>query len=1301
MGILSHLTKQTNEEELTSRKETKYKGSLTLTLVRTLLLFTLLPLSIMGGVTYIRTRALLREQAISESQLVMTAQLKQSAQAIELKEKRLLALVEDGQFSTALESAFHANRQSSSFAEIRSSALERFNSLNSDKDKPRFDEFFLLSPDGTIEISTNPKWEGILITDANVLPRIQKDHASILTYNLSPLYTDQPALLTAIQYRTPGGSSLGTVVGVTEAQNLKPILQSVKDLRPSSEPYFFIPPNILIGIDPQTTAFILPQTSASQTEAIRTAFEQEMEQAVPQPLPIEYTTPNGRKTLAQIEWMPGINAGVVLEMDQDVIFGQLNSLAPFMAALALLVLIGMGLVIWAGANRVIRPLQTLAVIAQKYAKGDWSQRAPVKTKDEIGWLASSFNNMADQLSELYQSLEQKVDEQTRQIRTASEVAQSVIGTTSLDELLNKTVEIIVNQFGYYHAGIFLLDGTGKYAALRAAYGPAASEMLAQGHKLEVGSASIIGWVTANNQPHIASDVVEDPIHLKNDFLPETRSEIGVPIAVGNMVVGALDVQSRQPNAFGPDTATVVMFQTLASQIASAIQNIRLIEATQINIQELERLYRTSHLIAETETEETALQVTERILSEAPYQHVMLGVNESGFFIRSYAGFNEEKIKTAERLLEIGDAAAQISRYLAGNGPIITAPASEPKLGALTRFAHELGCQAAAFLPIKCNERLASIIMLGATNQTLSNTTIQPYAQMSELLSTTLEKIEAAKQTEQRLTEMGALAALSQTVSASSNLESFYSALHEQVKRLIGDYSFTVALYDAKTDTISIPFSYEDGRVSAIESFPLGQGLTSILIRTKKPLMLVEDTEKKALELGAKIVGHPARSWMGTPLLIQNRPIGALIIQDLENDHAFTEDNLRFFTALASQVAGVIYNVILLDESQRRAIQLQTAAEIARDISASQNLDELLLKAVNLIRDRFNFYHASVYLLDLTGEYAVIREATGEAGAQLKRNGHKLGVGSKSIIGYVSSRGEPLVVNDTSNDATFLPNPLLPETRAEASIPLKVGERILGVLDVQSSAPFMFAEDNLRTLQILADQLAIAVVNAELFAETQEHLSQHRLLHHITTASASGSTLEEALESAVNGLQVSLGGDRVSILLADKDKRNLEVMASVGYSEDVSNFKVQIGSGITGWAAAHRRSLRVDDVRNDSRYIQASPNTRSELAVPLVYRNELLGVLNVESEQPNAYSENDEEMLGTLGGSLAAIIANARLLEQIRHQAERERALFEITNKIRRSSDMETILNTTASELSRVIGAQRTRIKIELKDGKDE
>ena len=286
-----------------------------------------------------------------------------------------------------------------------------------------------------------------------------------------------------------------------------------------------------------------------------------------------------------------------------------------------------------------------------------------------------------------------------------------------------------------------------------------------------------------------------------------------------------------------------------------------------------------------------------------------------------------------------------------------------------------------------------------------------------------------------------------------------------------------------------------------------------------------------------------------------------------------------------------------------------------------------------------------------------------------------------------------MVDNTAQDATYYANPLLPETRSEAAIPLKVGERILGALDVQSTGPYDFPPEILQTLNIIADQLAVAVINTELFAETQEHLSQHRLLHHITTSAASGTTIEESLRGAVQGLQVSLGGDRVAILLADKEQENLYVGASVGYADKDQKLIVPIGSGVTGWVARNQKLLRIDDTNTDPRYLAVSRNTRSELAIPLIFRKELLGVLNVESEEVAAYTEEDEEMLGTLAGSLAAIIANARLLQRVRRQAERERMLREITSKIRRSTDVKTILATTAKELTNAIGAQYAQVRV--------
>jgi len=612
------------------------------------------------------------------------------------------------------------------------------------------------------------------------------------------------------------------------------------------------------------------------------------------------------------------------------------------------------------------------------------------------------------------------------------------------------------------------------------------------------------------------------------------------------------------------------------------------------------------------------------------------------------------------------------------------------------YTRQLGCESAAYVPILHKGKLRGFVLIGArTGQEIDEEITNAFARTIRLTTNALElsAVPAELLDDRRARERKAIDALATNSGNFNDLHSFYTAIHDQIRSVVGNHGFVIALYDPQTNSINIPYLYENNAFSSVDTFPLGEGLTSVIIRTREPLMLVEDTEKRAVAMGAKITGQPALSWLGVPLLAGGQAIGAIIIQDLEHEHTFDENDLRFMVSVASQVSGAIHNVRLINESKQTALQFETAAEIARDISSSLDLDELLQKAVELIRSRFDFYHAAIFLKDLPGESVVIREATGEAGAQMKRAGHKHSIGAKSVVGFVAGKGEALIVNDTSRDATFYPNPLLPETHAEAAMPLKVGDRIVGVLDVQSRQAYAFAEDNLRTLQILSDQLAIAVVNTELFAETQEHLAQHRLLHHITTTAASGTTLDEALQSAVNGLQVTLGGDRVSILLADREKKILEVKAAVGYASNVFDLRIPLGSGITGWVAAHRRTLRVNNVLQDTRYIEGSPNTRSEMAIPLLYRSELLGVLNVESEQFSAYAENDEELLGTLGGSLAAIIANARLLEQIRTQADRERILFEIADKIRRTTDMETILSTTASELTRAVGATSARITL--------
>ena len=1266
----------------------RFKGSLTGTLVRTLLIFTFIPLALMAGAAYFRTRSLLKEQISYQLESLLTNQVEVVNKDIQAKEDTINEMLSGEKAPVLIETALHANPQSNQFRVVRNEFFQTLIPGYSKGNLNGFDAFLLIDTDGAVRLASNETWQGKTVSPA--LFDFDGNRSMLVQGSFSLYPEDEPILLTAVTYKTQRGSKLGTLVGVTNQDGLKNILQPLNGLAPYAKTYFILPDGHVISINQDTGGLSPVMIEALSEEKIQSELNTLEQQQSASPIELDVQLDEDTSAYAKLQWLPSIQSGVVLAIDSESIFHNVNSLTPFILLLVLSAIAAMALVLYYGTRSVIRPLQSLAEITRKFASGDWSQRAEVASTNEIGQLSDAFNHLANQIEDNYKSLENKVEERTLQIRTAAEVAQSITSIPNLDEMLNKTVELLIQQFNFYQASIFMLDRSGRRVDFKTGYGSATQGLTERKYSLQVGSASIIGWVAANNQTRIASDVGEDELHLKNELLPETRSEACVPIPLGNQVLGVLDVQSTHPGAFSPDT--ILMLQTLASQIAAAIQTAGLIESSQVNFQELDRLYRSSRLIAEAKDEAEILRVGGKILKNAPYPVILFHLQNNLLKVIATSEIiqNEKSLNRLNDGLEINEQ--ELKSYLS-NGSVSASSTSVDMPKPFKDVLRLLDLLNAVFLPVNGQDTLEAVVLIGSKHQSPSGAALQPYENLTDLMSVTMQRANAIKQTERHLQEVESLVSINELTSSISDIQGFFHDLLSKIQQIIGDFNLIVAIYDEPNNSIHIPFSYENGKVISIPPFPIGEGLTSILIKTRQPLLLAEDTERKAAELGAKVVGKPAKSWMGAPMIIQGVPLGALIIQDLQHENAFDEDDLRFFTTVANQVAGVIKNAQLLEETKRKAVQVETAAEIARDISGSLQLDELLNKAVQLIRERFDFYHSGIFLLDQPGEFAVIREASGEAGAQMKRQGYKIGVGSKSIVGYVSGKGEPLIVSDTTKDLTYYPNPLLPETRAEAAIPLRVGDRILGVMDVQSTLPYAFQEDNLRSLQILADQLAIAVVNTELFAETQEHLSQHRLLHHITSSAASGTTLEEALESAVSGLQVTLGGDRVMILLTDRDKQILEVKSSVGYAEDITQMRVEIGKGVTGWVAAHRRPLRLRDVSEDPRYIQTSPNTKSELAVPLIYRNEVLGVINVESEQTDAYTENDEEMLGTLGGSLAAVIANARLVEQIRGQFERDRLINEITERIRRSTDIQSILHTTASEIARITGARYTKIQV--------
>jgi GAF domain-containing protein/HAMP domain-containing protein len=240
---------------------------------------------------------------------------------------------------------------------------------------------------------------------------------------------------------------------------------------------------------------------------------------------------------------------------------------------------------------IIRPIEQLVAVSQRQTKGELHTRIHLSGNDEFHQLGESLNSLSDSLQDLVQELETRVTERTfdlekaveevahrsSQLESVAEVANNIATIRELPILLPRITQLISERFGYYHAGVFLLDAGKGYAVLTAANSEGGKRMLARGHRLKVGSEGIVGYVTNTGEPRVALDVGADAVYFDNPDMPDTRSEMALPLRTGKEIIGALDVQSVEPDAFTSEDVEVLTI--LANQIAIAIENARLFEDT--------------------------------------------------------------------------------------------------------------------------------------------------------------------------------------------------------------------------------------------------------------------------------------------------------------------------------------------------------------------------------------------------------------------------------------------------------------------------------------------------------------------------------------------------------------------------------------------------------------------------------------------------------------------------------------------------------------------------------------------------
>lgn len=788
---------------------------------------------------------------------------------------------------------------------------------------------------------------------------------------------------------------------------------------------------------------VFGQTSRSNSQGIEAVLSGQTGQG-------RYTSYQNADVLGAYHWMPTVRAGIIAEVEADEVLPTPQELLLSVLPVTLVSLVVALFVAIFATITVVRPIVTLTNSARRIAAGSFTERVPRIGSGEMNTLAETFNQMSEEIQGLVENLEARVVERTKDLEATLEVGRITTTLFGQTELLERTAEFIRERFVLYYVQIYLLDEAKRFAVLRAGTGEAGRQLLERGHRLNLSETSIVAQTVQLLRPVLVVDTADSTIHKPNPLLPDTRSEVAIPLLVQNELLGVLDMQATEPGKFNYDNLPV--FQAMATQVAGVIRGARALEETQAAVERV--------------------NIMNRRLTEAGWQGYMQQLDQEG------------------------------------------------------RLGYQYDLEAPQPLP---------------------------------------------------------------------------------------------------PDVSLFKDGFEDDRHVKHPIHVRGQKIGTLLIEEDRP-----------------------RDW---------DPDEVRLIEEVADAVARTLDQMRAFDETQSA----------LNEVALRAIELQTVAELSTEISSTLEIDHLVKNVSDLVKQRFNLYHAHIYLLDQDGDALVLAGGSGEAGDAMVQMGHTIPAASEySLVAQAARDRSPVVVNDVTLLApTFLPNPLLPFTHAEMSIPIMVGNQLIGVLDVQSETVGRFSEKDVQIQSTLANQIAVAVQNARQFAVTQRQLRDLSISSQISDLIRQGGEQEELLEKILEVLRDAFEAENSVLSLFSHQEQMWYGLVGVG-----ENMNTQIARTFIDPATRYPHAysalttgkvVAVDDAHTypdfPPEFLDEKIGIKSVMVLPLIAEEEALGVIFLNyNTNYHRFSRDEIELARTLANQIAVSVERGRAEQALRESENRFRSL---------------------------------------------
>jgi len=728
----------------------------------------------------------------------------------------------------------------------------------------------------------------------------------------------------------------------------------------------------------------------------------------------------------------------------------------------------------------------------------------------------------------------------------------------------------------------------------------------------------------------ASDTSADPAELTYMAQKGLDTLAVIPLAVRGESIGVIELESwAGERHYTPEELELAMI--LANQVAVALQNARLFEQEQ----------QASRKLGQRVQELDILNDIGHKIDEAP---------PLPDFLRWAAG----RIPLAMQRPEVCVAAIEFNGEVYGLAEAVDLP--RQVVQGLYVGGERVGRVYVAYTE-ECDFANVESALLGDISRRLGG-----YIENQRLL----------QQTQQQLADLDIIQSTMSQLAAALTFDDALDLLLPQVAGLTQAETVAMYLVDKGYMIRSGVYSVVErddltiGQVDRLEDYPLTQKVLEI----GQPLAVMTDDPRLQPQARRAFEAAGVTASATIPLVGREGLVGFLTLHRYQAGPGFSEHEVMLVQTLADQATTTIEKSRLLERIRHRTVQLETAAQISQAASSILSVDDLIAETVNLIRDQFEFYYVGLFLVDQDSGFAVLRAGTGEAGWAMVEGGHKLAIGGESMIGRCIAEKQPGIALDVGEEAVRFDNPLLPGTHSELALPLIARGQVRGALTVQSDKVTAFSGADITVLQTMADQLANALANAQLYTQAQESARRSQALYETSRALSAQLDEEAQLRTIMEAIYRTLDCEVVAISTVDEGTRTISIrhllwkgqfdtgpewIARSSFPLDHPNILADIcRSGrteiISGWDERFDRQI----------WEQLGQDRFLRVFMPLQVGDQNLGVVVVSYDRSVKQTVGDDEvqLLAALVGQAAVALRQARLFAE----EKRARALLGVRVK---------------------------------------